>query len=276
MTIQTALAQGTSLLEEAAVPAARLTAEVLLTHALRCERIFLYSHSDDELTQVAWLHYGRYLHQRMQGKPTQYITKRQEFYGRDFRVTPAVLIPRPETELVVEHAIKLLPPQGTVVDVGCGSGAIATTLALETSAEVYGTDISAEALLVARENACGLGARVRFAQMDLLGSFRNMSLDAVVSNPPYVAHAEADGLQREVRDYEPQVALFAGPNGTELYERIVADAQRVLKPGGVLIFELGWKSLQAVEAMLKAPWIDHAITDDLAGIPRAISARWAP
>jgi release factor glutamine methyltransferase len=276
MTIQTALVQGTSLLEESHVPSPRLTAEVLLSYALRCERIFLYSHSDDELTEVAWLHYGRYLHQRMQGKPTQYITKRQEFYGRDFRVTPAVLIPRPETELVVEHAIKVIPPRGRVVDVGCGSGAIATTLALETSAEVYATDISTDALLVARENACRLGARVRFATMDLLGSFRSLSLDAVVSNPPYVAHAEADGLQREVRDHEPHVALFAGPNGTELYERIVEDAQRVLKPGGVLVLELGWKSLQAVQAMLQAPWTDHAITDDLAGIPRAISARWAP
>src|SRR5438270_6137776 len=110
MTIQTALVQGTSLLEEAEVPSPRLTAEILLGHALHCERIFLYGHSDDELSEVGWIHYGRYLHERMQGKPTQYITKRQEFYGREFRVTPAVLIPRPETELVVEHAIRVLPP----------------------------------------------------------------------------------------------------------------------------------------------------------------------
>src|SRR5689334_18414151 len=149
MTIQTALAQGTSLLEEAAVPAARLTAEVLLTHALRCERIFLYSHPEDELSEVAWLHYGRYLHQRMQGRPTQYITKRQEFYGREFRVTPAVLIPRPETEIVVEHALGRIGRGASMVDVGCGSGAIAATIALETAASVYATDISHDAVLVA-------------------------------------------------------------------------------------------------------------------------------
>jgi release factor glutamine methyltransferase len=165
-----------------------------------------------------------------------------------------------------------------VVDVGCGSGAIATTIALETRAEVVGTDISIDALKVARDNAERLGARVRFANMDLLSSFRNLSVDAVVSNPPYVSHAEADGLQREVRDFEPHVALFAGERGTEIYERIAADAQRVLRPGGLLVFELGWKSLEPVRTMLTRVdrWSDIEVADDLAGIPRAVSARWHP
>src|SRR5689334_18941366 len=136
MTIQTALVQGTKLLEDGVVSAPRLTAEVLLSHALGKERVFLYSHPEEELAEVAWLHYGRYLHQRLQGKPTQYITKRQEFYGREFRVTPDVLIPRPETELVVEFALGFVKAGARVMDVGCGSGAIAVTVALERRCEV--------------------------------------------------------------------------------------------------------------------------------------------
>src|SRR3984957_2851707 len=142
MTIKTALLQGVALLEDAAVPVPRLTAEVLLSHALKCDRVYLYAHPEQELREVEWLHYGRYLHERMKGKPTQYITKRQEFYGRDFRVTPDVLIPRPETEHVVEAAMARIQPGDLVVDVGTGSGAIAITLALETSARVFAIDIS--------------------------------------------------------------------------------------------------------------------------------------
>src|SRR5579884_1787816 len=134
MTVQTALLQGTKLLEDGAVAAPRLTAEVLLAHAMRRDRVYLFAHPEQELAEVEWLHYGRYLHERMKGRPTQYITKRQEFYGREFGVTPAVLIPRPETEHVVEVALKRISPGAAVVDVGTGSGAIAVTLALETSA----------------------------------------------------------------------------------------------------------------------------------------------
>src|SRR5580700_10680516 len=151
MTVQTALLQGTKLLEDGAVIAPRLTAEVLLMHALQHDRAYLYAHSDDELTEVAWIHYGRYLHERLKGKPTQYITGRQEFYGRDFRVTPDVLIPRPETEHLVEAAIAHIHPRDLVVDVGTGSGAIAVTLALETPAHVFATDISTAALNAARD-----------------------------------------------------------------------------------------------------------------------------
>src|SRR5271168_3293950 len=130
MTILTAILQGTKLLEDEAIAAPRLTAEVLLMHALQKERSYLYAHSDEELVELAWIHYGRYLHERMKGKPTQYITGRQEFYGRDFRVTPDVLIPRPETEHVIEAALQLAPNARRIVDIGTGSGAIAITLAL--------------------------------------------------------------------------------------------------------------------------------------------------
>src|ERR1700722_1167707 len=132
MTLKTALLQGTQLLEEAAVPVPRLTAEVLLCHALRQERVYLYAHPEQELREVEWIHYGRYLHERLQGKPTQYITKRQEFYGREFRVTPDVLIPRPETEHVVEMALQAVPGARRILDIGTGSGALAVTLQLET------------------------------------------------------------------------------------------------------------------------------------------------
>src|SRR5258706_15685152 len=150
MTIASALAQGAKLFEDAAISAPRLTAEVLLAHAIGCERIWLFAHSDEDLREVWWIHYGRYLHERLQGKPTQQITGRQEFYGREFRVTPDVLIPRPETEHVVEAALE--KGGSSIVDIGTGSGAIAVTLALETRARVVATEISAAALNVAREN----------------------------------------------------------------------------------------------------------------------------
>src|SRR5271156_6072968 len=145
MTIQIALLQGTKLLEEDSIAVPRLTAEVLLSHALHCERQYLYAHPEEELTELAWIHYGRYLHERLQGKPTQYITGRQEFYGRDFRVTPDVLIPRPETEHLVEASLKRIKPGNSVLDVGAGSGAIAITIALESAARIYATDISTAA-----------------------------------------------------------------------------------------------------------------------------------
>ncbi len=276
MTVQSALRQGSKLLEQAAVPSARLTAEMLLCQALGCERSWLYAHPEEELSETAWIHYGRYLHERMQGKPTQYITGRQEFYGREFRVSPAVLIPRPETEHVVETALRVAGRAQTAVDVGCGSGAIAVTLKLETGAEVWATDISAAALEVAAQNARRLGAAVRFVQCDLTTALANASMDLVVSNPPYVATAEAPGLQREVRAHEPAVALFAGDSGLEVYERLIADAPRVLRPGGRLVVELGYRSLEPVRALLGARWQDVEVVRDLAGLPRVLAARLLP
>jgi release factor glutamine methyltransferase len=271
MTVQTALLQGTQLLEEAAISVPRLTAEVLLTHALQRERSYLYAHSDDELSEIAWIHYGRYLHERLKGKPTQYITGRQEFYGRDFRVTPDVLIPRPETEHLVEAAIARIQPGDVVVDVGTGSGAIAITLALETRVRVFATDISAAALGVAHAQQFSTG--VQFLLSDLTDAFRNHSIDVLVSNPPYVPRTDERGLQREVRDYEPHVALFGGPTGLEIYERLIADAARVLRPGGWLLLELGYNSLDPVRAMLERGWSDITVIPDLAGFPRVLAAR---
>jgi release factor glutamine methyltransferase len=275
MTILTALLQGTKLLEEETVSAPRLTAEVLLTHALQRERSYLYAHPEEELSEIAWIHYGRYLHERMNGKPTQYITGRQEFYGRDFRVTPDVLIPRPETEHMVEAAISRIHPHDLVVDVGTGSGAIAISLALEAGAHIFATDISTAALHVAKSNAENLSAHVDFLASDLLDAFRDRSINVLVSNPPYVPRTDQPGLQREVRDYEPHVALFGGPTGLEIYERLILGASRVLRPHGWMLLELGYNSLGPVRAMLEHGWGDIDIIPDLAGFPRVIVARVA-
>ncbi len=262
-----------TLLEEEAIAVPRLTAEVLLGHALHCEREYLYSHPEHVLSEIEWIHYGRYLHERTKGKPTQYITGRQEFYGREFRVTPDVLIPRPETEFVVETALRLAPDAGRMVDVGCGSGAIAVTVALERGVATLGTDVSPAALEVARGNAARLGARVELAGCDLLSAVARGSMDLVVSNPPYVSNRDRGALQREVRDYEPHVALFAGPTGFEIYERLIGDARRVLRPGGWLVMELGYQSRDRVLEMLGETWRDVEVVPDLAGIPRVAAAR---
>jgi len=276
VTIQTALLQGTQLLEEESILAPRLTAEVLLAHALHRDRSYLYAHSGDELDRIAWIHYGRYLHERLKGKPTQYITKCQEFFGREFRVTPDVLIPRPETEHLVEAAIARIQPGDRIVDVGTGSGAIAITLAIETKARIVGTDLSMPALQVAAGNAAKLEAAVTFLACDLASVIAAQSIDVLVSNPPYVPRADQPGLQREVRDYEPHAALFAGPTGLEIYEKLVTEARRVLRPDGRLLMEHGYNSVGPVQDMLGADWQAIEILADLAGLPRVLAARLAP
>jgi release factor glutamine methyltransferase len=274
LTVQTALQQGTKLLEDARISAPRLTAEVLLSHALRRDRTYLYSHPEHELSELEWLHYGRYLHERLEGKPTQYITKTQEFYGRPFRVTPDVLIPRPETEHVVEAALAL--GGENFLDVGCGSGAIAITLQLETGARVWATDISFSALQIAADNAARLGAHVFLVASDLDSAIADHSIHVLVSNPPYVPAAELAGLSREVRDHEPHVALSSGPTGFEIYERLIAGARRVLRPGGHLVLELGYNSSERVLQLLDGGFENVRLTADLAGIPRVVSCQLLP
>jgi release factor glutamine methyltransferase len=272
MTLQTALIQGQRLLEEAKISAPRLTAEVLLAHAVGSDRTWLYAHSEEELREVWWIHYGRYLHERLKGRPAQYITGHQEFYGRQFRVTPDVLIPRPETEHSIEAALQLAAHAKTVVDIGTGSGAIAVTLALETGARVIATDISESAARVARLNAQHAGAAIDIVVCDLGAVLAGGRFDLVISNPPYVPESDLQTVQKEVREYEPHVALFGGRDGLEVYRRLIPDAWRLLVPGGLLILEIGWREGDAIRTML-AGWQDIEIRTDLASIPRVVTAR---
>ena len=271
MNLGTALRQGQKLLEDADILAPRLTAEVLLAHAIGCPRSWLYAHSNEELKEVWWIHYGRYLHQRLAGMPTQYITGAQEFFGRDFRVTPDVLIPRPETEHLIETALK--HRVATILDIGTGSGAIAITLALETKDPVFATDISPAALSVAKQNSQRLEAQVNLIRCDLGSALRGRSFDLIVSNPPYVPETDRPTLQSEVRDHEPALALFAGADGLAVYARLIPEAARLLKPGGRLILELGHTSLAGVRPMLDSRWSDIEVIPDLAQVPRVLSAK---
>jgi len=222
------------------------------------ERVYFYAHPEQELREVEWIHYGRYLDERIRGKPTQYITKRQEFWGRDFRVTPDVLIPRPETELLVEAVLQRRPSPGRIIDVGTGSGAIAASLG------AIACDISWPALQVARENGAA-----PLIQADLLTCFADSSFDVVVSNPPYVPLADGPAMQREVRDFEPHLALFAGNDGLEIYRLLIPQARRVLKPGGLLALEIGIGQEAPLRELLQ-DWNQIEFLPDLAGIPRVL------
>jgi release factor glutamine methyltransferase len=273
-------------LSTAQVPSARLNAELLLMFTLGCDRAYLYGHPERKLTAEQQSQYDDTLARRSQGIPAQYITGHQEFWGMDLIVSPAVLIPRPETEHVVERVLELAgleprrarapaPHHPRIVDVGTGSGCIALALAKELpAATVHATDISATALEVARANAArhGLEKRIQFHAVDLLAGLDKSAFDFVVSNPPYVGEAEEDSVQLEVRKFEPRNAVFAGPTGTEVIERLIPQAREVLKPGGWLVMEISGTIAEWVKELL-ADWRNVEITNDLQGIPRVVAAR---
>ena len=269
------------------MPSANLAAELLLMHLLHQERAFLYTHPDLDLSDQQVDSYFRLISERSSGRPTQYITGHQEFWGLDFEVNPAVLIPRPETEHVVEAVLDLIAQQKLsgeaccrIVDVGTGSGCIALALASELPrASLFAADISSAALEVAVRNAArlGMGERVEFIEGDLLAPFLEPespgAFDFVVSNPPYVARAERESVQREVRDFEPRIAWGDLEQGEEVYGRLFPQALRALKPGGHVAVEIGYKMKDAVLGLLKTGWVETKVLPDLAGIPRVITAR---
>jgi release factor glutamine methyltransferase len=291
--IRRALKEGMATLRASRVPSHTLAAELLLMHALGRDRTWFYTHPEALLESADVEKYYALIARRADGEPTQYLTGKQEFWGLEFEVTPAVLIPRPETEHVMEVALARLGPRGLkihmdtglpretlrVADVGTGSGCLAVSLAYELPhADVFATDISAPALEVARRNATrhAVADRIRFLQTDLLESFahESHSFDLIVSNPPYVASNEAGQLQREVRDHEPSEALFGGPTGVEIYARLIEQAGRLLRSGGILVLELGYNSAEHVRTILAAQkcWTNVTFTNDLAGIPRVAAA----
>jgi release factor glutamine methyltransferase len=293
----TALRDGIAQLERENVPSAALVAELLLLHTLEQDRAWLYTRPEQELDAAAREQYFSLIARRASGVPTQHLTGHQEFWSLNFEVTPDVLIPRPETEHVIEVAIELLGEGSTagssrrqeefrIADVGTGSGCIAIALAHEfPGAQIIATDISAAALEVARRNAARHGAtsRIEFVRCNLadflinesrIKNHESRSLDLIASNPPYIGRQEGSTLPREVRDHEPAVALFGGEAGTEIYAPLIAQAATLLKPGGILILELGHDSVEHVSRLLGAPeWTSVAITKDLAGISRVVSAQ---
>jgi len=294
--IRSILKEGMARLRAAHVPSHTLAAEVLLLNVLGRDRAWLYTHAQDRLDAATSQRFFALIARRTAGEPTQYLTGRQEFWGLEFEVTPAVLIPRPETEHVVEVALERLGSRGIqidmatgkpsptlqVADIGTGSGCLAVALAHELPhARVFATDISAAALEVARRNAVrhGVSDRIHFVQTDLLGDPRTTPgqsplFDLIVSNPPYVAADDLARLAREVRDHEPEAALVGGETGIEIYTRLIEQAARSLPSGGIFVVELGWGAAAKVEKMLEQDpdWVHIRTTDDLAGIPRVLAA----
>jgi len=294
--VRSLLRQGVEQLRGAAVPSFTLAAELLLLHVCGHDRTWLYAHPEEILSTETAEEYFGLLRRRSLGEPTQHLTGKQEFWGLDFEVNPDVLIPRPETEHLIEVALDRLAvrelragrpvrPKGeelTMVDVGTGSGCIAITLAKELpAATVYATDISRAALEVARRNAARHGlSHIQFLASNLMEGFASLatghspfSCDLIISNPPYVGLRESDSLPVEVREHEPSTALYGGEEGYELYGALIPQAAKFLKPGGLLVLELGHNSLPAVHPLLEAPgWCNVGVTNDLAGIPRVLSA----
>jgi release factor glutamine methyltransferase len=325
--IRAALKQGISQLREAHVPSFTLAAELLLLHVLGRDRTWLYSHPEQEISSADAARYFALLARRAAGEPTQHLTGKQEFWGLEFEVTPDVLIPRPETEHLIEVALdrlavreiragrkQTLTGEGLqIADIGTGSGCIAIAMAKELpAATIYATDISTAALAVAQRNAArhSVADRIRFLTSNLLEgaatsfvvtqlaaplqsnseiaaglespatkhqspitSHQSPFFDLIVSNPPYIGRRERETLEREVRDHEPELALYGGEEGYELYADLIAQSAAHLKPGGLLVLELGHNSLPAVQPLLDAPtWTNVGVTNDLAGIPRVIAA----
>lgn len=257
------------------VDAPRLTGELLLAHALRCDRVRLYLDFDKPMGEAELAAFRELVKRRADGEPTAYVLGRREFYGRPFLVTPDVLIPRPETELVVEAALSALPEGGRALDLCAGSGAIGVTLALERKgARVVATELSPAALAVARRNAEALGASLALLEGDLYAPLpADARFDVVVGNPPYVPAAELPGLPREVRR-EPAMALDGGPDGLALLRRIVAEAPRWLLPRGTLVLEMHESHAERLPALCRdAGFAEAEARKDLAGLWRYVVAR---
>ena len=266
---------------EKGIETPRLDAEVLLSHVLGKERIYLYVHFDEPLEKEELAAFRKAVAERARRVPTAYITGRREFMGLDFAVSSATLIPRPDTEILVEAAIERLGRLAEngrkplrFADIGTGTGAIALSV-LKYGApdlEAAAVDISEAALAVARGNAeaLELAARVRFYEGDLLAPLEDAGFDAILSNPPYIPDADIERLAPEVRSYEPMTALKGGADGMDFYARLVEAAPQYLRAGGFLAVEAGIGQAQKIRALAKEPWGDVEILPDLAGIERVV------
>ncbi len=294
MQLKDSLAGAIARLTAENVPSPRLNAELLLMFTLGSDRAYLFAHPERKLTADEQSRYDAALAERTRGVPAQYITGHQGFWGMDLIVSPAVLIPRPETEHVIETVLELQGsdirrpqtpdsrnaevrgPRSEVrlVDVGTGSGCIALALAKELpTAEIHATDISPAALEIARANAARhqLEKRIHFHESDVLEGLSGR-FDIIVSNPPYVGESEEDTVQLEVRKFEPRTAVFAGPAGTEVIERLIPQARAALRSGGWLVMEISGTIAERTKKLLEG-WEDVQIKPDLQSIPRVVQAR---
>ena len=263
-----------ALIGEATPKIGRFEAMILLAHILGKPKEYLIAHDDEELPDTTLMTFDVYVSMRLDGVPVAYLTGRQEFFGRYFTVDHNVLIPRPDTEVLIEQALIVAPEKPEILDMGTGSGCIAVTLAKECpGARVTATDVSEEALAIARGNAEALGAEVEFRK----GSWweavpEGARYDLIVSNPPYIPQAQLDALQREVRDFEPRMALDGGADGLDFYRRIAQGAPAFLAPWGTLLLEVGAGQADAVAALL-APHFAHVRAyRDMQGVARMLEA----
>jgi release factor glutamine methyltransferase len=271
-----ALRRASRELDHGGVAEARREASSLLSHIIGKDRTFLISHTEDRLGADELERFENAVARRAAGEPAQYITGTQDFYGRAFRVTPDVLIPRPETELLVQAALPVMSAGAVICDVGTGSGCIAITLLCErTDARAVAVDVSEAALEVARQNARELLVkdRVEFKLSDCFGALRRGEdlFDVIVSNPPYVSANMLAGLQREVRDHEPVVALTPGDDGLSVIRRLLDDSRAFLREDGYLLMEIGFDQGETVQHLVdENVWTLKEIRPDLQGIPRIV------
>lgn len=279
VSISEALRQASQELDQAGISDARREAGSLLSFVIARDRTFLISHAEDLLNEEHLEGFADAVTRRAAGEPAQYITGTQDFYGRAFRVTPDVLIPRPETELLVEAALAVMDAGAVVCDVGTGSGCIAITLLCERAdARAVAIDISEAALEVARDNARRLLVhdRIEFVVSDCFAALRatEKRFDVIVSNPPYVSSNTLSGLQREVRDHEPLVALSPGADGLSIIRRLLHDAPHFLREKGHLLMEIGFDQGETVQQLVDGDiWTVRETRPDLQGIPRIIALR---
>lgn len=284
LTVRNALSWGGRELLKSGVPDPRVEAEYLLSFVLKAKRHELFTGSERVMTEKEIDEYEGFIKRKTLREPSQYITGETEFRGLSFKVTPQVLIPRPETELLVEEAVNILKglkSKGIVIDLCTGSGCIATSIAKELdNVLVYAVDISKEALKVAGINAArhNVGSRVKFMEGDLFTPLAGLGLkgkaDIIVSNPPYISKDEIEKLPPEIKDFEPVQALQGGADGLEFIRRIIIGSPEYLTPGGYLIMEIGWNESPAVKEIILKSWAygDIEIKKDLSGIERVVKA----
>lgn len=281
MTVHDILNESAKALEEADIPSARLDAEVLLSFCLKCDRLEFYKNPDMKISETQLCVFKNLISRRLHWEPVAYLTGHKEFWSLGLEVNKSVLIPRPDTEIIVEETLSICRQMDSsvinILDMGTGSGAIALAIASEiNNAKIMATDISPAALKQAQKNAVALGlqTKIDFRQGDLFEPVEG-AFDIIVSNPPYISRGEYETLSAGVKDYEPQTALLAGETGLEFYEKLISQAPDFIQKNGWLLLEIGAKQEPGVRAMMETTdqYENIVMRTDYAGLPRVIKAR---